>query len=378
MFGKGITLFKIFGFAIRIDPSWIFIAILVTWSLASGLFPHQYRELSAATYWWMGVVGALGLFASIIFHELCHSLVARRFGLQMRGITLFIFGGVAEMEEEPPSAKAEFFMAIIGPISSIFLGFIFWGADVWGRNNAWPEAIYGVFGYLKWINWVLAGFNLVPAFPLDGGRVFRSILWQWKNNLRWATHVSSQIGSLFGLLLIIWGIFSIFMGAFVNGMWYFLIGMFLRNAAAMSYQRLLIRRALEGETVKRFMKLEPTTVPPDISLAELIEDYFYKYHYKMFPVVEQEKLLGCISSAEIKQIPRQDWKERKVQDLLTPCSSANSISIDTDAMKALSIMTKTGKTRLMVVEDGHLAGIITLKDLLKFFSLKLDIEGEDF
>jgi len=298
--------------------------------------------------------------------------------LPMRGITLFIFGGVAEMEEEPPSAKAEFFMAIIGPISSIFLGFIFLGIYVWGINNNWPEAIYGVFGYLKWINWVLAGFNLIPAFPLDGGRVFRSMLWRWKKNLRWATQISSQIGSLFGLLLIIWGIFYILIGAFVNGMWSFLIGMFLRSASEMSYQRLLMRKALEGEAVKRFMKLDPITVSSTISITELIEDYIYKYHYKMFPVVQHGKLLGCISTAEIKQIPRQDWKDRKVQGILTPCSSDNSISINTDAMKALSVMTKTGKTRLMVVEKGHLAGIITLKDLLKFFSLKLDLEGEDF
>jgi len=378
MFGRGITIFKLFGFEVRIDPSWIFIAILVTWSLASGFFPYQYRYLSPATYWYMGVAGALGLFASIIFHELCHSLVARRFGLPIRGITLFIFGGVAEMEEEPPSAKAEFFMALSGPISSILLGFLFYLIYIWGQENGWPESLYGVFAYLRWINWILAAFNLVPAFPLDGGRVFRSILWKWKKNLKWATHISSEIGSFFGLFLIILGVFYILMGAFINGLWYLLIGMFLRSASSMSYQRLLMRRALEGETVRRFMRPGPITVSPSISLTELVEDYIYKYHFNMFPVVTNARLLGCVSTAQVREIPRQDWKERKVEDILEQCSSANRISADTDAMEALSIMSRTGQTRLMVTEGEHLIGIITLKDMLRFFSLKLDLEGEDF
>src|SRR3989339_488779 len=278
MFGKGITIFKILGFEIRIDASWIFIAILVTWSLAIGFFPTRYGNLSTATYWWMGIFGALGLFSSVVFHELFHSLVARRFGLPIRGITLFIFGGVSEIEEEPRSAKAEFFVAIIGPLSSIFLGALFFGFSYLQRNHGWSASVFGVFAYISWINFILAAFNMVPAFPLDGGRVLRSALWQWKNNLIWATHISSWIGSTFGLLLIFLGIFAIFMGSFVNGIWYFLIGVFLRSASQMSYQQQLLRKILEGETVMHFMTPNPVSVPPSVLLSEFVNDYVYKYH----------------------------------------------------------------------------------------------------
>ena len=377
MFGKGVPIIKLFGFQVRIDASWLVLAVLITWSLASGFLPYRFPYLPQAVYWWMGAFGALGLFASIIFHELCHSLVARRFGLPIRGITLFIFGGVAEMEEEPPSAKAEFFMAIAGPLSSILLGSICFLAYRFGVMQGWPEAVYGVLSYLNWINFILAGFNLVPAFPLDGGRVFRSILWKWKGNLKWATRVSSQVGSGFGLLLIILGLLDILTGNFVGGMWYFLIGMFLRSAARMSYQRLLMKRALEGETVRRFMQPDPVIVAPSVSLEELVEEYIYKYHFKMFPVASGENLIGCVTTAEVKQVPRSQWRERRVSDIVIPCSAGNTLDADTDATDALSIMSRAKKSRMMVIDGRRIIGIITLKDLLKFLSLKLDLEGDD-
>src|SRR5512146_2292402 len=178
MFGKRITLFKVFGFEVRMDLSWLALGFLITWSLAKTVFPDYYKGLPEATYWWMGVAGAIGLFGSIVFHELAHSLVAKRFGLPIKGITLFIFGGVSEMEDESPSPKAEFFMAIAGPLSSILLGLILYAAFTSGENYSMP--FHGVLGYLAIINVVLAGFNLIPAYPLDGGRVLRSILWKWK------------------------------------------------------------------------------------------------------------------------------------------------------------------------------------------------------
>ncbi len=377
MFGKRITLFKLLGFEVRIDVSWIVIAVLVSWSLARGVFPQYYKELPASTYWWMGIFGTLGLFASIIFHELCHSLVARRFGLHMRGITLFIFGGVAEMEEEPPSAKAEFFMAVAGPTASIFIGLVSYGIYILGKGGGWPESITGVFSYLRWINLILAAFNLLPAFPLDGGRVFRSALWSWKGDLRWATRIASQIGSGFGLLLIFVGILNIVRGGFVGGLWQVLIGLFLRSASQMSYQRLMMRRALEGEPVQRFMESDPVTVPPSTSVEELVEDYIYRYHFKMFPVVEDHKIIGCVSTRDVKEVPREEWNQRTVGELSKPCSFENSVSPNTDAMKVLSIMNRTGNSRLMVVESDRLVGIIALKDLLQFLSLKLDLEGEE-
>lgn len=378
MLGRQITLFKLFNFKVRIDVSWIIIVILITWSLAKGVFPHYYKGLSAGTYWWMGVAGAFGLFASIVFHELCHSLVARRFGLPIRGITLFIFGGVAEMEEEPPSAKAEFFMAIAGPISSIFIGFVLYGTSLLSRKAGWPVSVTGVVSYFAQLNWILAAFNLLPAFPLDGGRVFRSALWLWKGNLQWATRVSAQIGSGFGFSLSFLGILFIVRGAFISGIWILLIGMFLRNASQVSYKRLLILRILGGETVKRFMKSDPVAAPSSISLADLVENYIYKYHYKMFPVIKDDKLIGCISTREVKAINREEWGQRTVEELTKSCSSTNTIALNTEAVKALSIMNQTGNSRLMVAEGDRLVGIITLKDLLRFLSLKMNLEGEDF
>ena len=245
MFGRRVRLFKLLGFAVHIDMSWLVLALLITWSLARGLFPYQYEKLSSITYWSMGAAGALGMFASIIFHELCHSLVARRFGLPMKGITLFIFGGVAEMDEEPPSPKAEFFMAIAGPASSILLGLFGYVVSVAGEE--WlPVPVAGVLEYLTIINFVLAGFNLVPAFPLDGGRVLRSALWQWKKNFRWATRIASKLGSFFGTVLIFLGILNILRGNVIGGIWQSMIGFFLGNAARMSYHQVLMRRALEG------------------------------------------------------------------------------------------------------------------------------------
>ena len=378
MFGRRVTLFTIFDFKVRLDTSWIIIALLVTWSLAKGFFPHYYKGLQAAVYWQMGVVGALGLFVSIIFHELCHSLVARRFDMPMRGITLFVFGGVAEMEEEPPSARAEFFMAIAGPISSIALGFLFYGVYFLGQQGNWPVAVVGVFGYLRTINFVLAFFNLLPAFPLDGGRILRSVLWSLGKNLRWATRIASQIGSGFGMGMMFLGIMFIIRGGFIGGIWWFLLGMFLSNAAQMTYQRLLMRRGFEGEPIEYFMKTDLVTVSSSISVAELVEEYIYKYHYKMFPVVEGEKLVGCVSTREVKGVPRQEWDQRRVSEILQPRSGENTFSPNTDAMKALSLMSRTGRSRFMVAKGDKIVGIITLKELLRFFSLKLDLEGEEF
>lgn len=377
MFGKRIKIFKLLGFEVRVDLSWIIIAVLVTWSLAAGLFPQYYEGLSKSTYWWMGVIGALGLFAGIIVHEFSHSVVARRFGLPMRGITLFIFGGVAEMEEEPANPKVEFYMAIAGPLASILIGLMFHLVYAQGSGAGWSVPVIGVLSYLRWINFVLAGFNLLPAFPLDGGRILRSILWRWKGNLSWATRIATEIGSGFGLAMIFLGILVGFTVSFISGMWWFLIGLFLRNASLMSYQRVLVRRALEGEPVSRFMKPQPLAAPATIPVSELVDEYIYKHHFKMFPVVENDRLVGCITTREIKEVPREEWDRRTVREVAKSCSAENTVKPDTDAMKALQLMHRTGNSRLMVVKDEALVGILSLKDLLGFLHLKIDLEGEE-
>jgi Zn-dependent protease/CBS domain-containing protein len=374
MFGKGITLFKLFGFKVKIDLSWLILGLLITWTLAQGLFPYQIKGLHPTTYWIMGVAGALGLLFSIVFHELWHSLIARKFGLSMRGITLFIFGGVAEMTEEPPSPKAEFFMAVAGPISSVVLSLGLFAIFFIGAGAGWPKSITIVINYLAFLNLILAGFNLLPAFPLDGGRVLRSVLWGWKDNIRWATQISSKIGGVFGIALVIIGVLELFLGNLIGGVWLAVIGLFIRGASQSAYQQMLLRRSLEGEKVRRFMKSDPVTVSPSISVEDLIEDYIYKYHFKLYPVVDNGQLIGCVTINQIKNIPREERKNRYVRELAIGCSENNTISPDEDAINALSVMRKTHSSRLMVVEGDKLAGVLTLKDMMGLLSLKIDLE----
>jgi CBS domain-containing protein len=279
------------------------------------------------------------------------------------------------MGGEPPSAKAEFMMAIAGPISSLVLALGFYGIYLVGKGAGWSVSILGVVAYLAFINVILVAFNLIPGFPLDGGRMLRSALWYWKNNLRWATRIASGIGEGFGMVLILLGILKVILaGNFIGGMWLCLIGMFLRGAARQSYQQVLMRHALEGEMVRRFMNPNPVTVSPAISVQQLVEDYIYKYHHKMFPVVDGGRLIGCISIQQVKEIPRDRWSQRTVGELVTSCSPENTIRPDDDAMKVLSMMNRTRASRLMVVDGGQLIGIIALKDMLKFFSLKVELE----
>jgi Zn-dependent protease/predicted transcriptional regulator len=369
-------LFRLFGFQVKLDLSWLLIALLITWTLAAGLFPESYPDLSREMYWWMGITGAAGIFFSIVFHEFCHSLVARHFGLNIRGITLFIFGGVAEMEKEPTTPKSEFLMAIAGPLASFLLAFVFYRVHLLAKANEWSVFIIGVTYYLAYLNTILAVFNLVPAFPLDGGRMLRATLWAWTKNLRKATLIASQIGSGFGLAMMALGVLAVLQSFFIAGMWWFLIGMFLRVTAAASFKQILLQEALQDQPIRRFMTSEPLTVTPLVSIEQLVQDYIYRHHFKMFPVVENSRLLGCITTQEVKQVPQDQWSERTVGELTIPCSTDNTVSPDTDAMEVLSLMTQpNASSRFMVVEDQRLIGIISLTDLKEFLSLKLDLES---
>ncbi len=377
MNGRGITLFELLGFKVRVDITWIFLALLVTWSLAKGAFPVWFADagLSDATFWWMGVAGMLGLFFSLIFHELSHSLVARHYGLPIKGITLFIFGGVAEMTEEPKSAKVEFWMAIAGPIASFFLALVFQVLTWLGTAQGLPVPVTGVLGYLAFINLLLGAFNLIPAFPMDGGRVLRAALWYWRGDLRQATRIASGAGQGFGMLLMMLGVLSVVTGNFIGGMWWFLIGLFVRGAAAASYQQLIARRLFEGEPVRRFMTHETVAVPPALPLAGFIEDFVYEYHYDLFPVVSGQSLVGCISTRQVKTVPREEWQRRTVGDLMSPCTEENTVDPGMDAIEAMSLMRRTGASRLIVAVGDRLVGIVALKDMLELFSLKMDLEG---
>ncbi len=376
MFGRRFRIFSAFGIPIQIDLSWFVVAILVAWSLAENAFPTSAPGRTPGAYWVMGTLGALGLFASVVLHELGHAVVAKRYGLRIRGITLFIFGGVAELEDESPSPQAEFMVAIAGPLVSVAIAvacFGLAGVTIAGGLGAGAAAVLSLLASL---NLVLVIFNMIPAFPLDGGRVLRSILWYWKKDLRWATRVTSWIGSGFGMVLIGIGILRfVFERDLFGGMWMALIGMFLRNAAQMSYRHVLMRRALEGEPVSRFMHVDPIAVPRALSVRDLVENFVYRYHFKMFPVIDNGRLLGCVTTRSVQELPRAEWERQSVGALLEPCSEENTIAPGADAMEALERMSQSGASRLMVVEGDRLLGIIALKDLLKFLALKVELEG---
>jgi len=375
MFGKRFDLITVLGITLRVDSSWLVVAALFSWLLANS-FAVGYAELSTTTHWLMGLSGVLGLFASVVLHEFGHAIMARQVGLSIRGITLFFFGGLAEMDSEPPSPVAEFLVAVAGPAVSFLLAigcFLTYGV-LWGV--AVSPAALGVVEYLGLINLALLIFNLVPAFPLDGGRVLRSVLWYWKRDLRWATSIASRIGRGFGTMLIAFGVFEIIAQQnFVGGLWKCLIGMFLRNAAQMSYRQVLMRRNLEGERVRRFMKTDLVVVPRAISVADLVQDYVYKHHLKLFPVVDNGQLIGCVTTQQIKELLQAEWTRQTVGTIAVPCAAANTISPDADANAAMVMMSRSGTNRLLVVDEGQLVGILSLEDLLAFLSLKVELEG---
>lgn len=371
MFGKRVTLFHLFGFEVRVDASWLIIASLVTWSLASSLFPQSFPGLATSVYWGMGVIGAVLLFASVVAHEFMHSWVARRSGMTSKGITLFLFGGVAEMHAEPPDPRTEFLMAIAGPLTSLFLGGAFYGLALLASRLAAPIPLLGVLAYLWPINLALAVFNLIPAFPLDGGRVLRAVLWRFTGRLRRSTRIATFIGSGFAFLLIGLAVFSLWRGSLLNAVWWFMIGVFLHNASQGSYRQLLIREFLEGEPVSQFLEQDPVTVSYHISVERLVDEYVYRRPDSLFPVMQEDTLVGCVSVEEVGQIPREQWDSTTVKQISVACTPENTISVNTDANEALGLMRRTGRKRLLVVDGEHLVGVVSLRNLLQRLSLQL-------
>ena len=277
MFGRGIKLFNLMGFQVRLHSSWLILAVLVVWSLAGGFFPYRFPGYSQADYWAMAVAGAIGLLFSIVIHEFAHSVVARHYGIPMRGITLFIFGGVAEMGDEPPSAKSEFLMAIAGPLTSFAIAAVSFGIALALYGGPSPGA-GAVFYYLAWINAILGLFNLIPAFPLDGGRVLRAAIWAKKRDLVASTRIAARIGSAFGIFLMLLGAWSIFRGNIVGGVWWILIGMFVRNASDMSYRQVLYRRAAEERHMRELLDAEQAEPYIDVEPVHEENEQEHEHH----------------------------------------------------------------------------------------------------
>ncbi|HLJ92496.1 MAG TPA: site-2 protease family protein [Gemmataceae bacterium] len=382
MFGTRWRIFRLLGIPISLDASWLIILALLTLSLAQmfpalmeRFYPGVTPNVAPYNYWIMGLIAAVAFFICVLLHELGHAVVARSVGMPIRGITLFLFGGVAELGEEPISAGREFVMAIAGPAVSVVLAIGLGVLASVGYNTGWPPEVVIVLGYLAAVNGLVLLFNLIPAFPLDGGRVLRSIIWAVTGRLRRATYWASLLGQVFAWLLIAWGVVHLFSEQWLPGIWLGLIGLFLNHAARSAYQQVLVREALQGEPVRHFMNPQPIVVPPSLDLLHWVEDYVYRHHRKAFPVVDDGRLEGVITTQALTAIPRTQWPQRTVGEVMRHDLRAFTISPNADALQALSKMQRTGSSRLLITEDHHLLGIVSLKDLLRFLSLKLELEA---
>jgi len=366
MFSYAVKLFSLNGFDIRVDPSWLIIASLVTWSLSQQYFPDVLPDAPETTYLLMALLGMLGLFGSLLLHELAHSVVARQLGVPIKSITLFIFGGLAEMEAEPASARDEFWIAVAGPALSFCLAFGFWAfaQTVWLAFDA--TAFVEVLSYLAIINLVLALFNLVPAFPLDGGRILRAYLWHRNGNAMAATQTAAKSGTVFAYFLMALGVFALFQGALMAGLWQLMIGGFVLIAARSSVTSLMARNAFEGKTVRELMSRDPVTVGPETTLSAFANQIMLGKGVTFAPVVERSVLLGHFDQSVLSGIDRENWANTRVGDVYVGLDQGVMIAPELPVPDLLEIISKTGRRKFMVVSDHHLYGVITLADLIRY------------
>lgn len=380
MFGSGVTLFRIFGFEIRVDLSFVLIAVLIGGSLASGYFPAVHEGLPASTYWLLGFFAVVGIFASIVLHELGHSLVARRFGMEMRGITLHMFGGAAELEDEPTSPTAELWVAIAGPATSFVLaGLLRLGALATAGLSSSELPIEMLLRYLAGLNLVLGIFNLLPAFPLDGGRILRAALWLKNGDHDRATRLATHVGAGLGFGLAALGALQILGGRLGDGLWTILIGFFIRSAAIASGMDLAARRMLGDADVARFMTPNPVTVPVGMAVADFVEEVVYRTRHDTYPVIDGAmRPRGLVAVGALSTLPREAWPSTAVMEIADAIEPEGMVAPEMPAKTALDLMRRSGRSRLLVVDDaGRLVGLLTLKDLLDTLTLKMRIEGED-
>ncbi|MGB9300832.1 MAG: site-2 protease family protein [Anaerolineae bacterium] len=368
MLRNSIRIARIGGISINIHVSWILIFILVTWTLAAGYFPQNYPHWSPALSWSIGVITSILFFVSVLLHELAHSFVARARGLPVHDITLFIFGGVSQLEEEPQTAATEFIMALVGPLTSIVLGVCFGAMSLTASGVNEPLAALGM--YLGRINVVLGLFNLIPGFPLDGGRVLRSIVWQVTGSLQRATRWASLVGQAVAYLFILAGIWFIFTGDWVSGLWIAFIGWFLDNAASSSYRQLTVRNLLVGHKVREVMSRDCLEVSPELTLASIVNEHVLPTGTRCFPVVEGGVVRGLLTLHNIKGVSQDRWASTTVRQVMTPSDGLKKVGPDEELWTAMQNMTEEGVNQLPVMDDGHLLGMLGRDNIVSFIRVR--------
>ncbi len=361
---------RIGGIDIGVHYTWIFIFVLITWSLAQGYFPQAYKGWDTATYWITGIIAAILLFVSVLIHELSHSFMARSKGMTVSSITLFLFGGVSNLEDEPKKPGEEFAMAIVGPLSSFVLAGIFWGLAAVVQNQQSP--LSAILIYMALINAILAVFNLLPGFPLDGGRVLRSILWASTRSLNKATNIAATVGRLFGWILIAFGIFQLFAGNFFGGIWIAFIGWFLSSAAESSRREITIRDRLTNIKVRELVNTNSMSISPDVTVAELVSSIFRGHYSRAVPVCQGAQVLGIVTVTDIKDLPQDKWVETHVKDIMTR-QPLYEVSLDDDLNTALRVITQHDINQVLVLQDGKCAGLLSRADILRHLQLSQEL-----
>jgi Zn-dependent protease/predicted transcriptional regulator len=371
---SGFRLFRIGGIDVVIDYSWFIIFFLVIYTMAESYFPQAHQNYSTRQYWLMGAIAATLFFLSILIHELAHSFVAIKHGIKVTSIRLLIFGGLAEVASEPKSGKQEFLIALAGPATSMALGMFFLGIYSYFAmsNRITPAA--GIAFWLASANILLAVFNLIPGFPLDGGRILRAFLWDRWDDVARATKVVSQLGNGFAVFLIIFGILQFLVTqSIVSGLWIIFIGLFMKQSAVGSYQGVMLKRALSGVEVRQIMTERIVSVDWLISIEELVESYIYKHQFTHFPVFNRDEFIGMVSLDGVKTISKDLWGFKQVRDIMTPLEFLPCLKPTDDASEALSRMVSGDIGRMPVVENGQLMGIVSRRDIMNFFKIKSDL-----
>jgi Zn-dependent protease len=368
---SSLTLGTIFGIPIRLHISWVLIALLVTFSLAGGIFPQQYPGWDAATYWAVGAATAVLFFASVLIHELGHSVVALREGIPVRNITLFIFGGVAQIGREPTSAGAEFRIAIAGPLTSLALAAGFGALSPLFRALDTP--LVALAAYLAQINLLLAAFNMIPGFPLDGGRVLRSLIWRFNGSLLTATRWASSVGRGVAFIFIGIGIFQVLGGSLGNGLWIAFIGWYLNGAAQSSYQQVVLREMLGGVTASEVRPQQCSLVPGDVQLDDLVSEHVLARGDQCFFVGRDGDVQGMVTLNQIRQVPRTRWTDVLARQVMTPANDLAWASPDDEVLALLQRMEEADTDHLPLVAAGRPLGMITRDGLLRYIRLRNEL-----